>query len=348
MIVKLPLVAPFTGKGRAAGVLARSAACAPWLWARWCARYLIGVAALFVSSVPAGAQTPVFTGIERLTNREILLKLSAPVGLNYRIDASTNLPQWNGLVTLLSTGVNQHADSAAPYVSQRFYRAEQLDGPGVFTGDHLATQKGDLVIHPIDHASFVMSWNGTTIYNDPVGAATRYAGLSRANLILITHGHPDHFNTTTLNSVTGATCVIIAPRAVTNSMSASLRALTTVLTNGASASAFGIGIEAVPAYNDNHPLGTGNGYVLTLGGKRIYIAGDTGDIPEMRALPNIDVAFVPMNLPFTMSVSSAASAVRAFRPRIVYPYHYSLSDVNLFKSLVGADLGIEVRLRKWY
>jgi L-ascorbate metabolism protein UlaG (beta-lactamase superfamily) len=313
---------------------------------------LLGVAALLVASVPASAQTPVFTGIERLTNQEMLLRLSAPAGLNYRIDASTNLPQWSGLVTLLSTGANQHADSAAPYQSQRFYRAAQLEGPGVFTGDHLATQNGDLVIHPINHASFVMSWNGKTIYNDPVGASTRYDGLPRANLILITHGHTDHFNTTTLGSVTGATCVILAPLAVANSMGTSLRALTTVLTNGASTNVGGIGIDAVPAYNDNHPLGTGNGYVLSLGGKRIYIAGDTGDIPQMRALPNIDVAFVPMNLPFTMSVSSAASAVRAFRPKVVYPYHYSPStppsDVNLFKSLVGLDLGIEVRLRKWY
>jgi L-ascorbate metabolism protein UlaG (beta-lactamase superfamily) len=310
------------------------------------------VAVLFVLSVSSDAQTPQFTGIERLTNREILLRLTAPVGLNYRIDASTNLPAWSGLVTLQSTGVNQHGDSAAPYLSQRFYRAAQLDGPGVFIGDHLATQNGDLVIHPINHASFVMSWNGTTIYNDPVGAATRYTGLPRANLILITHIHTDHFDTTTLNSVTGATCVILAPQAVANSMGASLRALTTVLTNGASASVGAINIDAVPAYNDRHPLGTGNGYVLTLGGKRIYIAGDTGDIAEMRAMTNIDVAFVPMNLPFTMSVSNAVSAARAFQPKVVYPYHYSpstpVSDVNLFKSLVGADLGIEVRLRKWY
>ena len=340
------------GQGHAAVVRAPTAWWARCFRARWNEWSLIGLAVLFVYSVPSEAQSPQFTGIERLTNWEILLKMSAPAGLNYRIDASTNLPQWSGLVTLQSTGVNQHADSAAPYLSQRFYRAAQLDGPGVFTGDHLATQNGDVVIHPINHASFVMSWNGTTIYNDPVGASTRYDGLPRANLILITHGHTDHFNTTTLNSVTGATCVIIAPQAVTNSMGAPLRALTTVLTNGASATVMGIGIEAVPAYNSNHPLGTGNGYVLTLGGKRIYIAGDTGDIAEMRALPNIDVAFVPMNLPYTMSVSSAASAVRAFRPKVVYPYHYvpstPPSDVNLFKSLVGADLGIEVRLRKWY
>jgi L-ascorbate metabolism protein UlaG (beta-lactamase superfamily) len=227
-----------------------------------------------------------------------------------------------------------------------------LGGTAPITGDHLATTNGDLVIHPINHASFVMRWNGKTIYNDPVGAATLYADVPRADLILITHIHSDHFSTTTLNSVTGATCIVHAPQAVANSMGASLRALTTVMTNNTSTNVLGIGIDAVPAYNANHPLGTGNGYVLTLGGKRIYIAGDTGDIPEMRALTNIDVAFVPMNLPFTMSVSSAASAVRAFRPKTVYPYHYSpstpTSDVNLFKSLVGADLGIEVRLRKWY
>ena len=315
---------------------------------------LIVVLALVASPVPSHAQAPQFTGVGRLTNREILLKLSAPTGLNYRIDAATNLPQWTGLVTLLSTGVNQHADSAAPYLGQRFYRAAQLDGPGVFTGDHLGTTNGDLLMHPINHASFVMNWNGKTIYNDPVGASTLYAGLPRADLILISHGHTDHFNTTTLGSVTGATCVIIAPQAVANSMGPSLRALTTVMTNGASTNVLGIAIDAVPAYNAYHPLGTGNGYVLSLGGKRIYIAGDTGDIPEMRALTNIDVAFVPMNLPYTMSVTNAASTVRAFHPKIVYPYHYvpvtgyPPSDVNLFKSLVGADLGIEVRLRKWY
>jgi L-ascorbate metabolism protein UlaG (beta-lactamase superfamily) len=316
------------------------------------ARLLVGLVTLFAFPVVSRAQSLQFTGIERLTNREILVKLSFPAGMHCRIDACTKLPEWNALATLQSTGVNHYVDSAAPYLGQRFYRAANLSGTAPMTGDHLATTNGDLVIHPINHASFVMSWNGKTIYNDPVGAATLYTGLPRADLILISHGHPDHFSTTTLNSVTGATCVIFAPQAVTNSMGAPLRALTTVMTNGASASALGIGIEAVPAYNANHPLGTGNGYVLSLGGKRIYIAGDTGDIPEMRALPDIDVAFVPMNLPYTMSVPSAASAVRQFRPKIVYPYHYSpsspTSDVNLFKSLVGTDLGIEVRLRKWY
>ena len=109
----------------------------------------------------------------------------------------------------------------------------------------------------------------------------------------------------------------------------------------------------MPAYNANHPKGSGNGYLVTLGGKRLYVSGDTGDIAEMRALADIDVAFVCMNVPYTMTVAQAVSAVREFQPRIVYPYHYrnqgnALSDVDSFKRQVGTDLGIEVRLRKWY
>ncbi len=114
-----------------------------------------------------------------------------------------------------------------------------------------------------------------------------------------------------------------------------------------------LSVEAVPAYNANHPEGVGNGYVLTIGGRRIYFSGDTGDIPEMRALPDIDVAYVCMNVPFTMTVAQASSAVRAFRPAVVYPYHFRNQDntranTNLFKTQIGTDLGIEVRLRTWY
>jgi L-ascorbate metabolism protein UlaG (beta-lactamase superfamily) len=133
-----------------------------------------------------------------------------------------------------------------------------------------------------------------------------------------------------------------------------LRKQTTVLANGETKSLHEIKIEAVPMYNLTqerlkfHDKGRGNGYVLRLGGKRVYISGDTEDIPEMRALKNIDVAFVCMNLPYTMDVTQAASAVREFRPRIVYPYHYRGSDVEKFKSLVGNDRDVEVRLRDWY
>jgi L-ascorbate metabolism protein UlaG (beta-lactamase superfamily) len=136
-------------------------------------------------------------------------------------------------------------------------------------------------------------------------------------------------------------------------MASTFRNNTIVLTNGASTNVLGIHIEAVPAYNANHALGSGNGYVLTIGGKRLYMAGDTGNTPEMRALTNIDVAFLCMNLPFTMSVSDATNAVRAFRPKVVYPYHYrnqggDTANAATFKQWLGTDLGVEVRLRKWY
>jgi len=139
-------------------------------------------------------------------------------------------------------------------------------------------------------------------------------------------------------------------------MSTTLKSRTIILTNGTTTNVLGVGIEAVPAYNltsANHVKGVGNGYVLTIGGRRLYLSGDSEDIPEMRALPGIDVAFVCMNVPFTMPVDKAASAARAFRPRVLYPYHYrnqdsSYANLNALKQQVGTDLGIEVRLRKWY
>jgi L-ascorbate metabolism protein UlaG (beta-lactamase superfamily) len=296
-----------------------------------------------------------FTGIQRLTNQEMRLEFSAPSGLNYRIESSTNLPQWNSLLTILSSGLNQYTDSAAPYFQSRYYRAQQLTGTNILTGDHLVTDEGDVIIHPINHASFVMSWNGKMIYNDPVVAA-RFTGLSRADLVLISHAHGDHFDTAAISAVKNSNAVIIAPSIVYNGLPSNLRSNTIVMANGTSTNVLGLSVAAVPAYNltipINHPQGVGNGYVLTVGGKRIYIAGDTEDIPEMRALSSIDVAFVPMNRPFTMTVSNAVSAVREFRPKVVYPYHYSPStpttDLNLFKRQVGTDLGVEVRLGKWY
>lgn len=297
-------------------------------------------------------EAPRLTGIQRLTNRETLLQVTGSTGVSYRLEVSASLSQWDPLFTLRSTGLNQYTDSAAPYFTSRFYRAAELSGTSVLTGDHLATTNGEVVIHPIDHASFVMSWNGKMIYNDPVGAATLYAGLPKADLILVSHSHGDHFSSATLNAVTNANAVIIAPQAVFNSLSTAQRAITLVLTNRTSANVMGLNIEAIPAYNANHPVGTGNGYVLTIGGKRIYMSGDTGNITEMRALTNIDMAFVCMNLPFTMSVNEATNAVRAFRPGVVYPYHYlesgSQANASLFKQRLGTDTGIEVRLRKWY
>ena len=223
------------------------------------------------------------------------------------------------------------------------------------TGDVIATSRGDLVIHPIDHATFVMGWNGKAIYVDPVGGADRFAGLPTPDLILVTDIHGDHMNAETLVAITTSQTLIVAPAAVAEQLPASLMAQTTALANGETMVFGDIGVQGIAAYNLTedrlrfHANGRGNGYVVVVGGIRVYIAGDTEDVPEMRALQNIDVAFVPMNLPYTMTEEQAASGVNAFNPDVVYPYHYQGSDVEKFKAAVEAGGGnTEVRLRDWY
>ncbi len=313
----------------------------------------LGLAGLLTAQNP-----PEFTDIRVLTNHELLLQFSAPAGY-YRIDASPDLSQWNGLLTLLSAGSQQHTDSAAPFLASRYYRAQPLVGTNLVTGDHLVTSNGAVVFHPVNHASLVMSWQEKTIYVDPVGSVALYAGLPRADLVLLTHEHSDHFSSSTLGGVTNTNAMIFAPQAVFDAMSSSLslRNLTTVLTNGARTNVLGLMVDAIPAYNTTtswHPAGRGNGYVVTVSGRPIYISGDTEDTPEMRALRNMEVAFLSMNLPYTMSVSQAVSAVRAFHPNVVYPYHYRTNppspptDLSTFKQQVSTNPGVEVRIRKWY
>jgi L-ascorbate metabolism protein UlaG (beta-lactamase superfamily) len=239
----------------------------------------------------------------------------------------------------------------------RFYRAAQLTGTNILSGDHLATTDGDAIIHPLFHASFVVQWNGKVVYNDPdddPAYLSTYQGLPKADLVLISHDHGDHMSSSQIDAVRGSSAVIIAPPYVfNNNLSVAQRAIAIALTNGASTNVVGMTVEAIPAYNPNHPPGRGNGYVLSLGGKRIYISGDTGNTTNMQALTDIDVAFICMNQSFTMNASAATNAVRAFRPRIVYPYHYrenggAMTNAPLFKQWLGTDPGIEVRLRKWY
>lgn len=222
------------------------------------------------------------------------------------------------------------------------------------SGDAVATSQVDVVIHPVNHASFVMQWQGKLLYVDPVGGAAPYSELPPPQAIFITDIHGDHLNADTLKALVQTDTVIVAPQAVRDMLPAELQAVTQVLANGATASVAGAGVEALPMYNltaerlQYHAKGRGNGYVLTMGGKRFYIAGDTEDIPEMRQLRDIEVAFLPMNLPFTMTVQQAADAVREFKPKIVYPYHFRGSDLNEFTRLVGTDVGVEVRVRTWY
>jgi L-ascorbate metabolism protein UlaG (beta-lactamase superfamily) len=233
----------------------------------------------------------------------------------------------------------------------------------------IASLQGDtlsnVVMRPVTHASFVLSYKGKTIYVDPDGAASLYAGIPKADFILITHEHSDHFDAATINAVANTGARIIAPQVVYSAMSAPMKSLTTVIDYNTTTQAPGtldllddmnnllFSVQAVPAYNTNHPRGQGNGYVVTIDGKRIYIAGDTGNQPELRALTNIDVAFVCMNTPFTMMPADAVNLVRAMKPRIVYPYHYRNQGGNTgnaiaFKNLMSTDFTIEVRLRKWY
>jgi len=225
---------------------------------------------------------------------------------------------------------------------------------GVATADSIATEDGALKIVPINHATLALEWKDRTIYVDPVGGAKVFQGLPKPDLILVTDIHGDHFSNETLAGLVAPNTKLVCPAAVVDQMTPDLRKSATILTNGQTGEFMGIKVEAIPMYNLTperlkfHNKGRGNGYVVTLGGKRIYVSGDTEDIPEMLALKNIDVAFVCMNLPYTMTVEQAARAVRSFKPRVVYPYHYRGSDVNKFKELVGTDAGVEVRLREWY
>ena len=313
-------------------------------------------------SATAFAQDARFTNLNRLTNGQVSFQLVAPAGVEYRIETATNLTssnalRWDWLSTLSSTGVNQQTDAAALSSSARLYRAERLSGSNVFTGDRLTTTNGDLVFRPLYHASLVMSWNGLIIYSDPdddPAFESRYAGLPQADLIVVTHEHGDHYSASKLTALRKPTGRIIVPQRVYDLSSfAALRPNAFVLGYGGSTNVAGINITAVAGYNNNHSPGVNNCYVLTIGGKRIFLSGDTGDTPEMRALTNIDVAFLSMNMPFTMNWIGATNNIRAMRPKVVYPYHYrdsgnTYTNPPLFKQHLGTDLGIEVRLRNWY
>ena len=225
--------------------------------------------------------------------------------------------------------------------------------------DKLDTKSGPVKINPVTHGTMVLEYGGKTIYVDPYGGASGFSSYADPDLILITDIHGDHLNKETLAALNTSKSTFVVPQAVYDQMDEAHRSKAQILGNGSTLDWQGIKIEAIPMYNlpetddSRHPKGRGNGYVLTIGGKKIYISGDTEDIKEMRSLKGIDVAFVCMNLPYTMDINQAASAVLEFKPKVVYPYHYrgqgGLSDVDQFKKLVNTgDSKIEVRLAKWY
>ena len=208
----------------------------------------------------------------------------------------------------------------------------------------------DVRVTPITHASLQLEYGGKVIHVDPTSPGD-YSKAAQADLILITDIHPDHLDPAAIAKVRKAGAPVVAPSAAADKIENP-----TVINNGETKTVAGIQIEAVPMYNLQrgpapgqlfHPKGRGNGYVLTLGSKRVYIAGDTECTDEMRALKNIDIAFVPMNLPYTMPPSEAAECVKAFRPKVVYPYHYRGQNPEEFKAALK-DVPVEVRLLEWY
>ncbi|MFZ9045108.1 MAG: MBL fold metallo-hydrolase [Cyclobacteriaceae bacterium] len=225
--------------------------------------------------------------------------------------------------------------------------------------DKLKTSMGELTIQPIVHGTVAFQIGNFNIFVDPYGGADKFANLQDPDLILITDIHGDHLNQKTLDGLNLTNVSFIVPSAVAEKLPDSYADKIIVIGNGEDKQWNDLRIEAIPMYNlpedetSRHPKGRGNGYIITFGDTEVYLSGDTEDIPEMRALENIDIAFVCMNLPYTMDVDQAAAAVVEFKPSIVYPYHYrgkgGLSDVEQFKSLVNAEApSVDVRLRNWY
>ena len=224
-----------------------------------------------------------------------------------------------------------------------------LSAPAVY-------KQGNILFMPIEHATMVMQVKDTTIYVDPVGEVSAFEKFAKPDLILITDIHYDHLKPELVKQLAAGKTKIIAPQAVADKLDKTLDV--SVLANTQTTQFKDLKIEAVAMYNltedrlKYHEKGRGNGYVIDTGAKRIYLSGDTEDITEMRALKNIDFAFVCMNLPYTMTVEKAADAVLEMKPKMVFPYHYrgtdGLSDIDKFKKLVTEQSNIKVKFLKWY
>jgi L-ascorbate metabolism protein UlaG (beta-lactamase superfamily) len=216
--------------------------------------------------------------------------------------------------------------------------------------DVVWTAAGELEMAFLGHGSLLFLFGGKTIYVDPFSRVADYAALPKADLVLITHEHRDHLDPEALAAVrTDRTAVVL-----TESCAAQVEG-GTVMRNGGTRTVAGVQVEAVPAYNLVHrresgelfhPPGVGNGYILKLSDKRVYVAGDTENIPEMKRLRGIDIAFLPMNLPYTMTPEMVADAARGFRPKILYPYHFGSTDTSRLVALLQDEGGIEVRIRE--
>jgi len=219
-----------------------------------------------------------------------------------------------------------------------------------FETDVIQTCAGDLKITFLGHGTLMLTLSGRNIHVDPFSRVADYSRLPKADIILITHEHGDHLDLEALASVRTEKTEVVLTETCAKQVEGGI-----VMQNGDVHTVDGVTIEAVPAYNlvhkrENgqpfHPKGVGNGYVMTCGDKRVYVAGDTENIPEMKKLEDIDCAFLPMNLPYTMTPEMVADAAKAFQPKILYPYHYGNTDTSKLEELLREQKGIEVRIRK--
>lgn len=224
------------------------------------------------------------------------------------------------------------------------------DASAAFEADTLETSGGPLVITFIGHGTLMLSCHGIIIHVDPWSRLADYTKLPKADIVLVTHDHPDHLDPAALEIVSGDKTVRVVTEACRGKGIDG-----TVMKAGDSTSVAGIPVAAVPAYNvvnkrsdgrPFHPRGAGNGYVITFGDTRVYVAGDTDNTPEMKRLRRIDVAFLPMNLPYTMTPEMVADAAIAFKPAVLYPYHYGETDPSRLVELLKGHPEIEVRIRK--
>jgi len=219
-----------------------------------------------------------------------------------------------------------------------------------FETDIFKTSAGDLKVTFIGHGTLMFNFGGKVIHVDPYSDVADYNSLPKAHLILLTHEHRDHLDLKALNAVRTEKTVVVLTEACTKQVQGGV-----VMMNGDVKTVEGLKIEAVPAYNivhkrdtgqPFHPKGAGNGYIITFGDKRVYVAGDTENTPEMKALKSIDIAFLPMNLPYTMTPEMVAEAAKRMQPKILYPYHFGKTDTALLVNLLKDEKGIEIRIRK--
>jgi L-ascorbate metabolism protein UlaG (beta-lactamase superfamily) len=219
-----------------------------------------------------------------------------------------------------------------------------------FETDVVKTAKGDLQITFIGHGSLMFAFGGKIIHVDPFSRLTDYSKLPQADMILLTHEHRDHLDLKALEHLQADKTKIILTKNCAQQVKGGI-----IMKNGDVKTVDGLKIEAVPAYNlvhmrsegvPFHPKGNGNGYVITFADMRIYVAGDTENIPEMKQLQDIDVAFLPMNLPYTMTPEMVADAARAFKPKVLYPYHYGKTEPSKLIELMKDTPEVEIRIRK--